>query len=72
MYRIEYLTAQTRVPYLALAPVPMGVHLVLVGASLAVLAALVVVKVAAEIIVEVALGAAVALVHLKRRELWMK
>jgi hypothetical protein len=50
----------------------MGVHLVLVGASLAVLAALVVVKVAAEIVVEVAMGAAVAMVHLKRRELWMK
>ena len=72
MYRIEYLTAQTRVLYLALAPVPMGVHLVLVGASLAALAALVVVKVAAEIVVKVVRGAEGVLVHLKRRELWMK
>ena len=63
---------QIHVPCLVLAPVPMDVHLALVGASLAALAALVVAKVGAEIVVEVAMGAVHVLVHLKRRELWMK
>lgn len=63
---------QIRVPCLVLAPVPMGVRLALVDVNLHALVALVVARAAVEIAVEVAMDAVVALVRLKRRELWMK
>ena len=63
---------QIRVPCLALAPVPMGVRLALVDVNLRALVALVVAWAAVEIAVEVAVDAVIALVHLKRRKLWMK
>lgn len=63
---------QIHVPYLALVPVLMGARLALVDVNLRALVALVVARVDVEIAVEVAMGVVVALVHLKRRELWMK
>ena len=63
---------QIRVPCLALAPVPMGARLALVDVKLHALVVLVVARAAVEIAVEVAVDVVVALVHLKRRELWMK
>lgn len=63
---------QIRVPCLVLAPVPMGVRLALADVNLHALVALVVARAAVDIAVEVAMDAVVALVHLKRRELWMK
>ena len=63
---------QIRVPCLALAPVPMGVRPALVDVKLHALVVLVVARAVVEIAVEVAVDVVVALVHLKRRELWMK
>lgn len=63
---------QIRVPCLALVPVLMGARLALVDVNLRALVALVVARAAVEIAVEVAVDVVVALVHLKRRELWMK